>query len=191
MSSPTKTPPPPIYTADNVALEVGSLVYALDTNCRHDGELPFIEPCQVTFLDLGVNRQVRLRRPRGTEWIWSAQDNSGSCRTADQYIFAKYENARDLAVEVIPVNAGEEIDARIEDHEYYVRQAEASLQEKRENLEKWLQKKADYEKSLKELLKSKAPKNPFESTEGKVTAALVHKPATDKKPVKKVRRRSR
>jgi hypothetical protein len=190
MASPTKTPPPPLYTADNVEMTIGMLVYGVDTHCRHS-EMPIIEPLLVTGFDLGVARSVRLRRERGTEWRWSANADSDTCNTADQFIYAHYESAR-AAIETVTASLREthvqavqdslnDLDYLKEDYKESVERTQKEIDEKKKTL-------ADFDKQVAKLASSKPPTNPF------ATPSLpeVAKPKTSRsRPKKKIARKRR
>lgn len=97
MKTSTITEAPAIYTADGNAISVGDRLYGVDTDCTKD-RVPHVEALVVTQIDLGSRRQVRLRRPRGTEWIWQAQDHRGSCRTEEQLLYKSKATAKQIAM---------------------------------------------------------------------------------------------
>lgn len=92
----TRTADPSIYSADGHELKLGATVYGVDVSCRDDDDkdrVPEVESLTVIQLDLGVRRQVRLRRQKGTEWTWSADERPGTCKSDRHYIYVKKASA--------------------------------------------------------------------------------------------------
>lgn len=163
MASPTKTPPPPLFTADNVEMTLGMLVYGVDTHCRNS-TMPIIEPLLVVALDLGVNREVRLRRERGTEWRWSAADKSDTCRTADQFIYASYDVAKQ-AIGTITDHLRHDLELTLQDandaFDFLEEDYKETLTKYRKDCTTAEKALSDFDKQIQSIVKSKAPKNPF------------------------------
>ena len=148
MTSRTKTPPPPIKTADSTDVKVGMTLYGVDKNC-HYMNLPKIEPLKVIQLDLGVRREVRLKRKNGTEWAWSAS-KMGPCASGEQLLYALFTKARSVAVGVAQNNV-DNYESRIKNEKRNLISAQKRLKEAKSHL-------ADFKKKIVSLKSSNAPK---------------------------------
>ena len=155
-----KSEDPPIYSADGVALDVGATVYGVDTDCRNS-RLPAVEPLVVAQVDLGVRRQVRLRRERGTEWVWNAEEHRGSCNTADHYIYASFDAARSAAVSAAEKHIAERLDvdlaAATEELREYEEEIPRSVKQSRDKIAKLKASRVAYAAQVSALRKQKKP----------------------------------
>ena len=148
MTSRTKTPPPPIQTADSTDIKVGMTLYGVDKNC-HYMNLPKIEPLKVIQLDLGVRREVRLKRKNGTEWTWSAS-KMGPCASGEQLLYALFTKARSVAAGVAQTNV-DNYESRIKNEKCNLISAQKRLKETKNDL-------ANFKKKIVSLKSSNAPK---------------------------------
>jgi len=148
MTSRTKTPPPPIQTADSTDIKVGMTLYGVDKNC-HYMNLPKIEPLKVIQLDLGVRREVRLKTKNGTEWTWSAS-KMGPGASGEQLLYALFTKARSVAVGVAQNNV-DNYESRIKSEKLNLIRAQKGLKEAKNRF-------ADFKKKIVSLKSSNAPK---------------------------------
>ena len=143
-----QSPAPPIFSADGHEISVGMTLFGVDKNCR-DRDLPKIEPLLVTQIDLGVRRYVRLRRNNGTEWPWSTS-NTGPCAPGTQLLYAEFDAAKSVAVEVATSN--------IADYESAIERGIKSLDREKRDLAKSRKRLTEFKSKIAALRKTTKPK---------------------------------
>lgn len=90
------TDAPPIQTADGHDIQLNDCLYLVEKRCScYSYKFPKIESVRAIWIDLGVNRQIRMRRNNGSEFIFTAM--ADSCGTTEM-LFADKDKARQEAV---------------------------------------------------------------------------------------------
>lgn len=146
-----KTEPPAISTSDHKDIKVGDVLYGVDVGCSG---MPTVVPLKVIWLDLGVNRKVRLRTPEAKEWTWSANAGRDTCRNGQHHLFSSYAKAR--------VTCAEAFDRFIEKAKGLVEYQTERISDQKEELDERKNQLAELVAAKSAMKKSKVPDNPFE-----------------------------
>lgn len=104
----------PIFTADGVQFEIGMVVYGFDESCKTKPEVKdHLVRLVVSEVDTGRARMVRLRKPDGREWRWSAEVARDVCSNDRHLVYSSLDKLKKLALPIIRKKEKERIEASI------------------------------------------------------------------------------
>lgn len=132
---------PPILTTDGQPIVVAMTLYAFDT-CQSPMKLQTLKAIDV---DLGLKREVKLRRSNNREWSWSSKDRQGVCRSQNHMLYADKKKAEaEIAKRVAATKANE--------RKQEIKRLKTYLKGKRDYLKQAKSRVAECEREIKDVI---------------------------------------